>query len=66
MGARIWFRGGKPQVAAGESAAEHERIGGYWMIQVKSKEEAIEWAKRCPASDDEVIEIRQVQEGMTR
>ena len=37
-------------------------IGGYWMIQVKSKEEAIEWAKRCPASANEVIEIRQVQE----
>ena len=39
-----------------------EVIGGYWMIQVKSKEEAIEWASRCPASDNEVIEIRQVQE----
>jgi hypothetical protein len=37
-------------------------IGGYWMIQVKSKEEAIEWASRCPASDNEVIEVRQVQE----
>ena len=32
------------------------------MIQVKSKEEAVEWAKRCPASDNEVIEVRQVQE----
>jgi hypothetical protein len=37
-------------------------LGGYWMIQVKSKEEAIEWAKRCPGSANEVIEIRQVQE----
>jgi hypothetical protein len=37
-------------------------IGGYWMIQVKSKEEAIEWASRCPASGNEVIEVRQVQE----
>ena len=37
-------------------------LGGYWMIQVKSKEEAIEWAKRCPGADNEVIEIRQVQE----
>jgi hypothetical protein len=37
-------------------------LGGYWMIQVKSKEEAVEWASRCPASDNEVIEIRQVQE----
>jgi hypothetical protein len=39
-----------------------EVIGGYWMIQVKSKEEAIEWASRCPASGNEVIEVRQVQE----
>jgi hypothetical protein len=39
-----------------------EVVGGYWMIQVKSKEEAIEWASRCPASENEVIEIRQVQE----
>jgi hypothetical protein len=37
-------------------------LGGYWMIQVKSKEEAIEWASRCPASENEVIEVRQVQE----
>ena len=39
-----------------------EVIGGYWMIQVKSRAEAIEWASRCPASDNEVIEVRQVQE----
>jgi hypothetical protein len=39
-----------------------EVLGGYWMIQVKSREEAIEWASRCPASDNEVIELRQVQE----
>jgi hypothetical protein len=37
-------------------------LGGYWMIAVKSKEEAIEWARRCPAGDGNVIEIRQVQE----
>ena len=37
-------------------------LGGYWMIQVKSKEEAVEWAKRCPARPNEMIEIRQVQE----
>ncbi|HTF14279.1 MAG TPA: YciI family protein, partial [Burkholderiales bacterium] len=36
--------------------------GGYWMIQVKSRAEAIEWAKRCPASENETIEVRQVQE----
>ena len=37
-------------------------LGGYWMIQVRSRDEAIEWAKRCPASGNEIIEIRQVQE----
>lgn len=62
MGARISFRGGKPRVEDGPFAEAKEVIGGYWMIQVKSKEEAIEWAKRCPASGNEVIEIRQVQE----
>ncbi len=62
MGARVSFSGGKPMVTDGPFAEAKEVLGGYWMIQVKSKEEAIEWAKRCPASNNEVIEIRQVQE----
>lgn len=62
MGARVSFSGGRPKVTDGPFIETKEVIGGYWMIQVKSKEEAIEWAKRCPASDNEVIEIRQVQE----
>ena len=62
MGARISFSGGKPQVTDGPFIEAKEVIGGYWMIQVKSKQEAIEWASRCPASGNEVIEIRQVQE----
>ncbi len=62
MGARVSFAGGKPKVTDGPFAEAKEIIGGYWMIQVKSKEEAIEWASRCPASGDEIIEIRQVQE----
>jgi hypothetical protein len=61
-GARVSFAGGKPTVIDGPFAESKEVIGGYWMIQVKSREEAIEWAKRCPGSDNEVIEIRQVQE----
>jgi hypothetical protein len=61
-GARVSFSGGKPTVTDGPFAEAKEVIGGYWMIQVKSKEEAIEWASRCPASDNEVIEVRQVQE----
>ena len=62
MGARISFTGGKPTVTDGPFAEAKEVIGGYWMIQVKSKEEAIEWAKRCPGSDNEMIELRQVQD----
>ena len=62
MGARVSFEGGKPKVTDGPFAEAKEVLGGYWMIQVNSKEEAIEWAKRCPGGDNEVIEIRQVQE----
>jgi hypothetical protein len=61
-GARVSFSGGKPSVTDGPFVEAKEVIGGYWMIQAKSREEAIEWAKRCPASDNEVIEIRQVHE----
>jgi hypothetical protein len=62
MGARVSFAGGKPKVTDGPFAEAKEVLGGYWMIQVKSRQEAIEWAKRCPASENETIEIRQVQE----
>jgi hypothetical protein len=62
MGARVSFAGGKPKVTDGPFTEAKEVVGGYWMIQVKSRDEAIEWASRCPASDNEVIEIRQVQE----
>jgi hypothetical protein len=62
MGARVSFPGGKPRVTDGPFADVDEVLGGYWMIQVKSKAEAIEWASRCPATENEIIEIRQVQE----
>ena len=62
MGARISFAGGRPRVSDGPFAEAKEVVGGYWMIQVRSRDEAIEWASRCPASDNEVIEVRQVQE----
>jgi hypothetical protein len=62
MGARVTFPGGKPKVTDGPFSEAKEVLGGYWMIQVKSREEAIEWAKRCPAGENETIEIRQVQE----
>jgi hypothetical protein len=62
MGSRVSFKGGKPTVMDGPFAETKEVLGGYWMIQVKSKAEALEWASRCPASDNEVIEVRQVME----
>jgi hypothetical protein len=61
-GARVSFTGGKPMVTDGPFTEAKEVLGGYWMIDVASRDEAIAWAKRCPASDNEVIEIRQVQE----
>ena len=62
MGARVSFATGKPVVTDGPFAESKEVLGGYWMINVKSREEAIAWAKKCPASGNEIIEIRQVQE----
>ena len=62
MGARVSFPGGKAKVTDGPFAEAKEVIGGYWMIQAKSLQEAIDWAKRCPGSENETIEIRQVQE----
>jgi predicted lactoylglutathione lyase len=59
-GARVSFAGGKPTVTDGPFAESKEVVGGYWMIRVNSKEEAVEWAKKCPASPNEVIEVRQV------
>ena len=62
MGARVSFSGGKPTVTDGPFSEAKEVIGGYWIIQVKSREEAIEWASRFPGSANEVVEVRQVME----
>ena len=63
------FLGSKtsPKMAAWNALSEAERkakevLGGYWMIEVASRAEAIAWARRCPAAPNEIIEIRQVQE----
>jgi hypothetical protein len=61
-GARVSFKGGKPLVTDGPFAEVKEVIGGYWMIDVRSRDEAIEWARRCPAASTDVIEIRRVHE----
>jgi hypothetical protein len=62
MGARVSFADGKPKVTDGPFAETKEVLGGFWMIDVKSKEEAVQWATRCPGSANEIIEVRQVQE----
>ena len=62
MGARVSFAGGKPKMTDGPFTEAKEVLGGYWMIQVKSRAEAIEWAKRAPMLDGDIIEVRQVQE----
>ncbi|HMJ24933.1 MAG TPA: YciI family protein [Pyrinomonadaceae bacterium] len=60
-GARVKFSGGQTTVIDGPFAETKELVAGYWMWQVKSKEEAIEWLKRAPFEDTE-LEIRQVFE----
>jgi hypothetical protein len=61
-GARVTYSGGKATVTDGPFAEVKEVIGGYWIIQVRSREEAIEWARRAPMSDDAIVEVRQIQE----
>jgi hypothetical protein len=61
-GVRVRASGGKRSITDGPFSEAKELIGGYWMIQVRSKEEAVEWASRVPLADDEMVELRQVYE----
>jgi hypothetical protein len=61
-GTRISFEGGVPKVTDGPFPGVQEVLGGYWMIDVASRDEAVAWASRCPASGNDIIEVRQVQE----
>jgi hypothetical protein len=61
-GARVTFGAAKPRVLDGPFPEAKEVLGGYWMIQVKSKAEAVEWASRAPMQPGDTIEVRQVQE----
>ena len=61
-GARVSVSGGKKTVTDGPFTEAKELVGGYWLIDVKSKEEAVEWATRAPIEDGDVIEVRQVFE----
>ena len=62
MGVRVSFSGGFPEVTDGPFAEAKEVLGGYWIIDVGSLEEAVEWAKRCPGSPNETIEVRKIME----
>ena len=62
MGSRVSFAAGKATAKDGPFTEAKEVLGGYWMIQVKSKAEAVEWASRAPMQDGDIIEVRQVQE----
>jgi len=62
MGARVTFKNGKSKVIDGPFSESKEVVGGFWIIQVKSREEALEWASRIPGSDNEMVEVRQVME----
>jgi hypothetical protein len=62
-GVRItWNAQGKPVVSDGPFTETKEALGGYWILQVKSREEAIEWAKRVPSRDARKVELRQIFE----
>jgi len=61
-GARVSYKGGKPVVTDGPFAESKEVVGGYWIIKAASKEEALEWARRIPADDGDIVEVRQIQD----
>lgn len=61
-GARVRFTGGSKTVTDGPFAEAKEIVGGYWIIDVSSKEEAVEWASRCPLGEGDFVEVRRVYE----
>lgn len=58
MSARVTFKDGKSLVTDGPFTEAKEVVGGYWVIDVKSREEALEWASRIPGKDSEMVEVR--------
>ena len=61
-GARVRYPGGRPVVTDGPFTEAKEIVGGYWLIEARSFDEALEWAKRIPAGDGAQVEVRQVYE----
>ena len=62
MSARVTFKSGKSKVTDGPFPEAKEVVGGFWIIQVKSREEALEWASHIPGSDNEMVEVRRLLE----
>src|SRR5271155_1163609 len=60
MSARVTFKDGKSKVTDGPFTEAKEVVGGFWIIQVKSLEEALEWASRIPGQDNEMVEVRRL------
>jgi hypothetical protein len=59
MSARVTFKGGKSNVVDGPFPEAKEVVGGFWIIQTKTREEALEWASKIPGSENEMVEVRQ-------
>lgn len=59
-GARVTFAHGKATVTDGPFVEGKEVLGGYWMVEAKSKDELLKWAQKCPAQEGDIIEIRQI------
>ena len=60
MSARVTFKNGKSKVTDGPFPEAKEVVGGFWIIQVESREEALEWASRIPGQDDLMVEVRRL------
>jgi hypothetical protein len=60
MSARVTFKDGKSKVTDGPFTEAKEVVGGFWIIQVKSLEEALDWASRIPGQDNEMVEVRRL------
>lgn len=61
-GARVSFANRKGTVTDGAFVETKEVLGGYWIVEARSKDEVLQWAQRCPAADGDIIEIRQIFE----
>ena len=59
-GARVSFANGRPTVTDGPLIESKEVLGGYWLLEARSKEDVVKWAQRCPAEEGDTIEIRQI------